>query len=120
MENCYTKDHKGTMKSCNCILSIKNNLNMPKLCALISNLCLSTSEFKNHYFKEVVGAGFATLSFIKSYIPCTYHLLASEPKFLLCKYTLRILLDIGRYKFNSIIKSYGVIVRLEYSTKGIS
>ena len=79
-----------------------------------------TSEFKTHYLKEVVGASFAISSFIKLYNPCTCRLLVSEPKFLLCKYTLRILLGIGRYKFNSIIKSYGVTVRLEHGTKSIS
>ena len=120
MENCYTKDHKRTIKSCNCILSIKNNDNIPKLCALISNLCLSTSKFKNQYLKEVVGASFATSSFVKSHNPYTYRLLALESKFLLCKHTLCILLGISRYKFSSIIKSYSVKVRLEHDTKGMS
>ena len=60
------------------------------------------------------------LSFIKSYNPCTYHLLALEPNFLLYKHTLRILLDISRHKFKSIIKSYSLAVRLENGTKGVS
>ena len=93
---------------------------MPKLCTLINDLCLSTSEFKNHYFKEVVGTSFVTLSFIKLHNPCTYRPLALEAKFLLCKHTLCILLDISRHKFSSIIKSYSVTVRLEYGIKSIS
>ena len=83
MGNRYIKDHNRTMKLCNGILSIKNNDNVPKLCALISDLCLSTSEFKNYYFKEVVSTCFAALSFIKSHNSCTYHPLASESTFLL-------------------------------------
>ena len=82
MGNRYIKDHNRTMKLCNGILSIKNNDNVPKLCTLISDLCLSTSEFKNQYLKEVVGAGFAALSFIKSCNSCTYRSLVSEPRFL--------------------------------------
>ena len=119
-ENCFSKEHKRTIKSCNCILSVKYDDNVPKLCTLIGDLCLSTSEFKNHYFKEVIGAGFAASSFIKCHNPRTYRPLASEPDFALCKHALRLLLDIGLRKFKGIVKNYGIAVRLEHGAKGIA
>lgn len=50
----------------------------------------------------------------------TYRPLAFETDFALCKHTLRLLLDIGLRKFKGIVKNYGIAVRLDYGTKGVS
>ena len=119
-QNCYDNDHKRVLKSCNRILSLKDENNIPKLCILIGDLCISSSDFKNHYFKEVVGAGFAISTFMKSHNSRTYRPLASELNFVLYKHTIWILLGISIFKFNTITKNYGITARLEYGTKGIT
>jgi len=120
VENCFDNDHKRILKLCNFILTLKDENNMPKLCTLIGDLYISSSDFKNHYFKEVIGAGFATSSFMKSHNPRIYRPLASKPDFVLCKHTVRMLLDTGYYKCKVITKNYGTTVRLEHGTKGIT
>ena len=90
-ENCVSKEHKYAIKLYNCIHSIKHNHNVRKVYVLISNLYLSTSKFKNHYFKEVLSASFTTLFCMKCHNPYTYYLLASESNFILYKHTLCLL-----------------------------
>ena len=68
-ENYCNNDHKYTLKSCNYIFLLKDENNAPKILKLIGNLCISSSEFKNYYLKEVVGASFAASSLVKSYNP---------------------------------------------------
>ena len=94
-ENCFSKEHKLTAKSCSWILFIKHNNNVLKLGALIGDLCLSAPEFKNYYLKEVVGASFAASFVMKLHNPHAYRLSASEPDFALCKHTLHVLLGIS-------------------------
>ena len=106
--------------SYNYLLSTVQEDNLPKLCILVRDLCLSTSKFKNYYFREVVASGFTAASFMKIYNLQTYYLIVSKPDFLLYKHTLYSVLDIGMRKFKGIIKNYGTIVKLEYSNKEIS
>ena len=93
---------------------------MHKICKIIGDLCTSSSEFKNHYFKEVVGASFSASSFVKSCISCTYRLLASESDFVLHKDAMQMLLDISFQKFESITKNHSTVAKSEHGAKGIS
>ena len=68
-ESYYSKDHKRYIKSCDYLFTIAREENAQKSCTLVGDLCVSTTDFKNHYFKEVVGAGFAVASFVKSHDP---------------------------------------------------
>ena len=104
------------LKVCDYIALPNNASNMHKICKIIGDLCTSSSEFKNHYFKEVVGASFAASTFMKSHNPCTYRPLASELNFLLSKHTLYVSLYIGKCKFRTIIKKYGTTVKFEHRT----
>ena len=94
--------------------------NLTKLWIVIGKLCVCAIEFRKYYFREVVESRFATISFMKSHNSHTYYPITSESEFMLYKYTLRAVLHTRFRMFKHILKSYGSIVKLEYSTKGIS
>ena len=118
-ENYYSKEYKCNTKSCSCILLTMQDDHLPKLCTVIDDLSACILEFRKYYFREVVGSGFTDPFFVKVHNPCTYCSIASEPDFVLCKYILCMILDIGVRIFKGILKSYGSTVKLEYSLKGI-
>ena len=87
---------------------------------MIDDLSITTTDFRNHYFREVVSTGFAATSFIKLHNSRTFRAIALESDFVLCKRIMHLVLDIGSHKMKSINKSYGSIVKVQYANAGVN
>ena len=116
-EVCYDIEHKKDLK-CDCFESLFLSEYQNEIVNVVSKLCTSTREVKNEFVNSIIGAGFYAAMSSKgrnqaSYIPIKEHV---DIKF--CKHIIRIILGIGRKKYNAIVCNYALVEKNKHGNLG--
>ena len=94
---------------CDCFESLFLLEYQAEIANLISKLCISIREVKNEFINNIVGAGFYTLISSKGRNQATYIPIKEQIDIKFYKHAIRIILGIGRKKYNAIVSNNALV-----------
>ena len=94
---------------CNCFESLFLSEYQAEIANVISKLYISTREVKNEFISNIAGAGFCTSISSKGRNQATCMPIKEHVDIKFCKHVIRIILGIGRKKYNTIVSNYALV-----------
>ena len=107
-DNCYNVNNKQCTK-CECFFEIFEGENKSKACTFISELAIKDASGRNKVIEQIIGCGDKLAKLQQTPNSNSFTLKLDDVESInFCKNTAQVILDVGRRKYASIIKNYGL------------
>lgn len=110
--------NNSQIANCDCLMMLHDHNNLEIIAECVTEALFASKELQNYYANEVIGGGCIASKLIKKCCAKVHILSKSNQHLAFCKYAACFSLNIGRRKYQSMIKEYSEVSKKAHGNIG--